>query len=131
MNYDVDHFIKKFEAIHESNWCTRRFGSNGVHCAYGHCDAELGCWLSVEARALKTLFDTLTVSDKVDGSELIIELVPGVNDGFVKEYQQPTPKQRILAALYDIKSSISAIEEAKEIVNTGKHAKLILHTIRR
>ena len=26
-----------------------------------------------------------------------------INDGRTKEYQQPTPKQRILAALYDIK----------------------------
>lgn len=45
----------------------------------------------------------------------------GVNNGVYGQYQQPTPKQRILAALYDIREkelSEANLKAATIIVNT-------------
>ena len=82
-NYNVDYFIKKFEAIPESKWCTQKIDNgNGQYWALGHCDG----WGE---------FDSL--------SELLGGKAALTNNGNNPIYQQPTPKQRILAALYDIK----------------------------
>lgn len=94
--YTVDFFIKKFEAIPEERWC----GDGAIHkwqsdqhCAFGHCGAQgAAC---EEGNALHNLV--------LDNLKNIFNGVAGINDGQVQRYQQPTPKQRILAALYDIK----------------------------
>lgn len=85
--FTVDYFIKKFEAIPErflGEWITVRGKKN---CPIGHCRLEgEGHTLGV------TLFFQV--------------LRTGVGTVIHKrhpQYQQPTPKQRILAALYDIK----------------------------
>lgn len=94
MNYDVDYFINKFEAIPEDKWCTGNYiDKAGNHCALGHCGerAVLG-GLTEEAKALSGLFT------QIDDEPA------GVNDGHSDAYNQPTPKQRILSALRDIKA---------------------------
>ena len=95
MKYDVDYFINKFEAIPEEQWCTGAFSlcdenENTQHCALGHCGYGVGT-KTVEGEALISLFEP--------------ELLPMINDDRSIEYSQSTPKQRILAALYDIKKS--------------------------
>lgn len=89
--YDCDYFIKKFEAIPEDNWWVGDFRNMGNHCqfcALGHCGM--------------TYHNSTKESDALD--ELFGDaVVPEINDGENPAYQQPTPKQRILAALYDIK----------------------------
>jgi hypothetical protein len=90
MTYDVDYFIAKFEAIPEDEWCVGHFISmDGTKCALGHCGDE-GTGDSPEANALGCLFPYL--GDVIN-----------INDGRHSDYPQPTPKQRILAALNDIK----------------------------
>ncbi len=89
--YDVDYFIRKFEAIPEEQWCTRQYTDDeGRHCALGWCrgfDGEYGYAEEVALERIAPFF------------------VPDVNDGNDVRYQQPTPKQRVLAALRDIKET--------------------------
>ena len=114
MNYDVNYFIKKFEAIPEGKWLVRSQGNNGNHCAVGHCKNVMGQYgnsgmmiedqfsYSPEAVALAKLFyDAKIVGVTFD---YLGWNVADVNNGDHPDYQQPTPKQRILAALYDIKN---------------------------
>lgn len=86
MNYDVDYFIKKFEATKEEMWCMYMLQDCESKCALGQCSSN------VESEALINLFyHSLKIK------------VTLVNDDYSYKYPQATPKQRILAALYDIK----------------------------
>lgn len=84
MKYTVDYFIKKFEAIPEELWCVNAFHAGNKSCALGHC-------MDVSNNAAACL------------SKILNYNVGQINDGEANGYQQPTPKQRILAALHDIK----------------------------
>lgn len=87
--YTVDYFISKFEAIPEDKWCvdfTEDY--NGNRCALGHC----GGINTHESNILRSI---------------LCMPVSFLNDGLKPEYPQPTPKQRILAALYDIRAKES------------------------
>lgn len=91
MEYTVNYFIRKFEAIPEEMWCVGAYTYGDRHCAYGHCGIDKSF---DEADALFWMFT----------SNLNAQSSPiSVNDGKCPAYKQPTPKQRILAALYDIK----------------------------
>lgn len=103
--YNVDYFIKKFSAIPEDKWCTNtRSNGYGQRCALGWCypsgqeakeseHGDYGVTGSPEDRALCKLFNVLPYP-----------WVGGTNNGTQEcPYKQPTAKQRILAALYDIK----------------------------
>ncbi len=97
MNYDVNFFIRKFEAIKDKNIISHSFGSQNDKnkCAFGWC-GYFGHGLIMdypEAHALWLLM------------KRNINAIPSViNDGGDHRYLQSTPKQRILAALHDIKS---------------------------
>ncbi len=106
--YTVDYFINKFEAIPEEMWCIEaRIDGDGRRCAHGHCYVG---------------DPNAQTNDEEDSlSQISIEHFgePGfadINNGYNSKYNQPTPKQRILAALYDIKAN-QALEQAKEIIN--------------
>lgn len=89
-DYYIDYFIKKFEQIPEDMWCTELYTDNfGRCCARGHCgDGKIG-----RNDELRSLFEVL---GKVP--------LTTINDGFDSRYQQPVIKDRVLAALRDIKS---------------------------
>lgn len=102
--YDVDYFIRKFEMILDSNMGC---GSLSSHCALYHCGVFEcgGMYISTdESDSLKKILDMSLFS--------ITEL----NDGYIKEYQQRTPKKRVLAKLYDIKR----MQDAKKVVEEPK-----------
>lgn len=91
MEYTVDYFIKKFEAIPEYFWQTDEFGvPGGPRCAYGHCG------LSDESDPDEPQPPEAAALEKILGV-----YVACINDGQMHDYKQPTPKQRILAALRD------------------------------
>lgn len=91
--YTVDYFIEKFEVIPEDRWCTGRYnGPNDTHCAIGHCDT--GQFYGEEEIALMEVF----------GLDFDVVLI---NDGKDSRYHQPTPKQRILTALHDVKNKLN------------------------
>src|SRR5688572_23992979 len=96
MTYDVDYFIAKFEAIPDDQWAVGKFEDGGGRkCAMGHCGKINGFLDTPESAAVYSLF--------ID--ELHFGVV-SVNDGCIGEYPQHTPKQRILAALQDIKKKL-------------------------
>lgn len=102
MIYDVNYFIKKFEAIPEDLWITGLYYSldRSGFCALGHCGVTK-IERTEEADALESLFiSNLRDIQKV---HIKLRLVTSINDGLIDKYNQPTPKKRILAALYDIK----------------------------
>lgn len=83
-------FIAFFEAIPEEKWCTGTYHDGDRHCAYGHliiADLENHSEDS-EQFGLLMGFNRYSVSS--------------VNDGDCRSFTQPTPKQRILAALREI-----------------------------
>lgn len=112
--YDVDYFISKFEKIPEEKWIIKVFNSpDGRRCAYGHCGVdgrEFYENITEEFKALQ-IIDSQIKGDP----ELLLtpiktttSFLAQVNDGINVKYQQPTPKQRILAALYDYKKILDA-----------------------
>jgi hypothetical protein len=59
----------------------------------------------------------------ISGGQNIYAAIALVNEGYAKEYQQPTPKQRVLAYLNDIRNKLltdKAVEEAHVIANTSE-----------
>ena len=82
------YFIDKFTAIPDEQWTTGFFtDKEGRHCALGHCGAPSG----YEWRALSELVGRATQS-----------CISNINDGKDPNFQQLTPKARILAALNSI-----------------------------
>ena len=104
MTYDVDYFINKFSAIPEEKWVINNAHSKDgkKHCAYGHCGANGAAELEGQALAAIAEKNDIQIAD--------------INDGDDPKYQQKTPKQRILAALYDIKKLQPTEEKVKEII---------------
>jgi hypothetical protein len=95
--YTVDYFLNKFSAIPEDRWYIGDFSNEDKNkfCALGLCGCDGGKRIFTgEASALYDLFKVLHKSPFMVGR---------VNDGIDPNYQQPTAKQRIIAALYDIK----------------------------
>lgn len=131
--YTVDYFIDKFEKIPEEKFTKNVFHDSwtGAKCFVGHClnpgamkvidrlrervyfniqpnltkeESDMPCMQEVKAlhKVCKSLMNTDSIS----------ETLFNINNGNDPRYQQTTIKQRILAALYDIK----AMQEPKEKV---------------
>lgn len=95
--YTREYFIAKFEAIAPERFCTGEFlDDDGNSCALGHCGLNFGVD-TAEAAALMRLFSR-------------VGLVSRINDGNDYRYPQPTPKQRILAALRDLPETEGAAQ---------------------
>lgn len=111
MNYNVDYFINKFEAIPESHFTTHLFeNQDGQKCVVAHCGVFHLHTVTPEGIALKQVFDSLPITGKRIGTLIVHQHLTFpykascINDGLTKEYRQATPKQRVLAALHDIKA---------------------------
>lgn len=94
--FTVDYFIDKFLLIPEGMWCTETYNNGmGQSCAYGHCGCTGLTNEEYDTEEAEDLFTLIYKRFKKD--------VSTINDEKSKEFPQPTPKQRILAALYKIK----------------------------
>lgn len=101
--FTVDYFLKKFSAIPEEFWTGNgNYFEGNKRCAFGHCERLTDHW-NEESTALNKLFRLLPFR----------AVVICINDGEDDKYKQPTPKQRILAALRDIKK----MEESSQMPN--------------
>ena len=118
MIYDVDYFLKKFEAIPDDLWLIgtfQRTDEAGVirRCALGHCGGDGdGKYpeMTNEYIALKRIF---TYADFLGKAFYVTT----INDGNDPRFQQPTPKARVLAALNHIKEQtyvLAALNHIKE-----------------
>jgi hypothetical protein len=95
--YDVDYFIKKFEAIKKLGLTCLENG-----CALSACGVKDYHHLTKESKALIKLFVESFPKMRLISDDFSIVWL--VNDGLsCSPFQQPTAKERILAALYDIK----------------------------
>lgn len=129
MSYDVDYFIKFYSAIPDNFWCVGKFTqvdeATGTiqHCAMGHLN-EMGyctCDMcmketkrvipsSEEVRILKTFLEIIKPMKVAIGYG-----IEAVNDDRAAQYQQETPKARVLAALNDIKNGVYPPVEEKSL----------------
>lgn len=118
VNYDVDYFIRKFEAIPEDMWLIRSLGHyGGPRCALGHCigqESPFSFKKDSESVSLTIVFQDERIRYLLKNNRSIAS----INNGEHPNYQQSTPKQRILAALYDIKAKLE--ENNKIKVNLQK-----------
>lgn len=109
--YDYDYFLNKFSAIPDEQWCTGAYVLHGdqgrLHCALGHCGVRDAEFWTDEGMALVALFG----DDLYSGMR-----ITAINDniGYGKRYKQPTPKQRILTALRNLKARAEAALDAYE-----------------
>lgn len=102
MIYDVDFFIKKFEAIPEEKWCRGdRQNDKGQRCAHGHCYPEDADELQLSGFGFKNEDENSLI--KLAKEAGYSGFAP-INNGEDQRYQQDTPKQRMLAVLNDIKN---------------------------
>lgn len=103
--YDVDYFLDKFSRIPEEMWCVGSLqNDDGARCALGH---------TINCKNVYTALHGGTVHqpELMAFREIFFHLgVVGINNGFDPNYQQPTPKQRILAALKDVKAMQNQVE---------------------
>jgi hypothetical protein len=100
MEYTVDYFIEKFSAIPDDEWYVGDYANleETRRCARGHCGKRIFVE-SPEDNALVNLFEY--------NVNVIGYVVSNINDGKDIRYNQPTAKERIVAALWDIKKDQS------------------------
>ena len=92
----IDDIINHFESIPDDQWCIGAFLNNsGQRCAAGHL---MCCGMSFH-EIRKSL-----------SSRLCLKSLTGVNDAMDADYQQPTPKARVLAFLNDIKKELNVAQ---------------------
>ena len=99
--YNVDHFIRKFESIQERSWYAGGYKNPldfSQCCAYGHCGMELFKENQCDEGMALSQISILHLGNSAK--------IANVNDGTHPDYTQFTPKQRVLAALYDIKAKL-------------------------
>jgi len=105
-HFTVDYFIKKFTAIPENSWLVSLLTDyKGSCCALGHCGMTDSEEPTEEAIALANVLSPLNLRNMQPGIVNIAWFyVYPINDGHVSQYKQSTAKERILAALYDVKA---------------------------
>lgn len=95
--WTIDDYIAFYDTIPEEKWMTGDFCDGyGRCCALGHLGFS-------HSPPDNTITERHAIFFKRHGLTL-----PMVNDGFVGPYNQPTPKQRVLAYLRDLKAKESA-----------------------
>lgn len=109
--YTIDYFINKFEAIPENKWCTNTFDNGVSKCALGHCMDRNHTNFSISQKLYGTIYGEefaaivkLFEKEGENGNFTIAH----INDGSYNKYKQSSPKQRILAALHDLKATRQA-----------------------
>lgn len=132
-NYDSIYFYNKFSAIPEYRWCVGSVQNfvDGIEkrCAMGHCfPAHFNTSMMFEALH----------ADSLDNQEnLAMRLLffgfdwccVNINNGDDPSYQQPTPKQRIIAALEDIIRLEGKQVPGKEIVEREENVRVVYVTV--
>lgn len=109
-------FIDFFSAIPEERWCTGTYEIDGRQCAWNFLRYK------EQFNRMIPLINLIAEKNGHPTSLIGIPLLPLINDGKAKCYPQPTPKQRILAALNDVKNILEERSPRKDI--TGELAVL-------
>lgn len=118
MTYTIDYFLDKFSKIPEELWCIKALQnfSEGFEqrCFIGWC---YPAGVDVEKQSEQGIY----CEENMASARLFTKLKSlrsEINNGEDPKYQQPTPRQRILAALRDIKAlqdvETKVVPEVKE-----------------
>lgn len=98
--HQIKFFINKFEATREDEWCIgQRWNVDGQRCALGMTHPETDWSDTKETQNLGSIFAAGTGYMEIQYG---MSQVAVINNGNHPFYKQPTPRQRILAALHDI-----------------------------
>lgn len=109
---NVDYFINLIEDTPEERFCVDYLTNDeGQHCINGLCGAHPCAYTTKKTAALQKVFSVLNIHYKsgvcvIDHAEGYSIKAAIVNNGMCTEYQQPTIKGRLLAALNDAKKII-------------------------
>lgn len=140
LKYSASYFIKKFEAIPEKHWIVDQYSSYlGGKCAQGHCGIAYTGHVVSEGLALNGLMSLLPAVRRstlkfIEDQGAVVEIsdhhtwcehasIPWagfVNNGLVPEYPQVSIKQRILAALRDVRE-LTAVRDARALALVAQH----------
>lgn len=85
----IKHFINKFEATREEEWCTGSFHYLGRHCALGHLGAR-NDFSSGHGRVIHT-----------QESEMLCTLFGGISNTMALNDSHHSPRGPVIAALHD------------------------------
>ena len=110
--YTIQYFIDKFSAIPEELWCSDiQQNDRGQRCAYGHCrpveELEMGAGNDGEYTGEMRGLGSMSI--EYFGNSMHMA---HINNGTHPRFQQPTEKQRVLAALQWCKE-----QEAQKIID--------------
>lgn len=128
-NYTADYFLTKFSAIPERLWCEFSRSVGEQRCALGWCYPE-----KIMAKLSQTA-GAYPVSDEEKALIVLVKILNpkfgagGINNGLYKEYPQKTPKQRILAALHDIKKMQEQQQPPSPIPPSKPEPRVIHHYV--
>jgi hypothetical protein len=121
--YTTTYFIEKFSAIAEERWTVRTQQDDyGRRCAFGHCMSqdEIRHGRHIESYGHETdegeALSILFLNAGIRHASAHCSGVTAVNNGEHPKYRQHTPKERILAALYDIKAG-EAVQEVRALIS--------------
>ena len=90
----IKEIIEYLESIPEDRWCVGEYSSgSGKCCAAGHLFRKSG--------SLYEAADALMLTEFRD------RRITSINDGLDADYQQPTPKARVMAFFRDVESSLN------------------------
>ena len=105
MEYTLDYFIKKFEAIPENHWFVGSLTNGSQYCALGHC----GGYYTEEAKALDSI---------VRRANPGVYSISDINDlsGMYGRYGK-TPKERVVNFLKEVREENKAVNIVNEILN--------------
>ena len=106
--FDVDFFLRYLGAIPENQWCAHLYDNDqGQHCALGHCGARIRRGVADYGLMADALHVLIHKHHRVG--------VAWINDRRSPSFPQPTPNQRILAALHHIQAHQDSAAEAFEL----------------
>lgn len=111
-------FIIFFGGIPEEKWCSGQFlNAEKQSCANGHCGVGInGKWETEKSIRLHDVFQVLPFADEYDANRSTYSSTAAfINNGLVKIYLHQTPKQRILAALHDVKNILESRMPRKDV----------------
>lgn len=116
----TNEFITFFSGIPEGRWCTGAAEDKfGRHCANGLCGVpQAEDWygrMPEKAKRLQKVFAILSSFQDDEDYPEYSYIAQQINNSSSIRYPQPTPKQRILAALTDIKNILESRIPRKDI----------------
>lgn len=122
---NLSELIDYIKSIPKDKWCITKTTDNfGNHCFLGHCDKIFQREKAWDLT--QNIWDLVNYDTNTEKFKDIFCMGTGIshgnplaciNDGYVNEYQQDNPKDRILAVLNDLLNLELLLQEANELKN--------------